>query len=153
MPEPLVIRARGYLAFCVVVGASGLGASILALTHREAADPSWVEWTAVAIGLWSLWVLGRAPFVGLVASPNLVVHRTWSGSRTYASDSIVEASVVGYVGVLGGRGGSLPLLSMVELRLRDGRRIEVPEVSGSMRTVNKAIERLALPHTVNRSST
>ena len=108
MPEPLVIRARGYLVFCVAVGASSLGASILALTHPEATDPGWARWAAAAIGVWSLWVLGRAPFVGLVVSPTFVVHRTWSGSRTYARDSIVEASEVEYVGVLGGRGGSLP---------------------------------------------
>ncbi|HET7899630.1 MAG TPA: hypothetical protein VFL59_00480 [Candidatus Nanopelagicales bacterium] len=145
MPETQVIRARGYLAFCVAVGASGLVASVLALTHRDAADPAWTEWAAVAIGVWALWMLGRARFVGLVTSASLVVHRTWSGSRAYARDSIVDATAVEYVGVLSGRGSQLPLLRMVELRLRDGRRIAVPEVSGSAKTVVNALERLALP--------
>lgn len=154
MPEPVVIRARGYLAFCVAFAAGGLGASVLLLTHREAGDPGWVVWVEVGVGVWALWVLGRAPFVGLVAYANLVVHRTWSGARTYGKDSTAQASVVEYMGVLSGRGGGpLPLLSMVELRLRDGRRVSVPEASGSTRTVVKALERLALPYTANRSST
>jgi hypothetical protein len=154
MPEPLVIRARGYLAFCVAVAAGGLGASVLLLTQLDAGDPGWGMWADVAVGLWALWVLGRAPYVGLVAYADLVVHGTWSGSRRYAKDSIVEASVVEYMGVLSGRGGGpLPLLSMVELRLRDGRRISVPEISGTTRTVVNALERLALPHTAKRSST
>jgi hypothetical protein len=145
MPETQVIRARGYLAFCVTVGASGLVASVLALTHRDAADPGWAAWAADALGVWALWILCRAPFVGIVTSASLVVHRTWSGSRAYARDSIVDAAVVEYVGVLSGRGSWLPLLSMVELHLRDGRRIAVPEVSGSTKTVVTALERLALP--------
>jgi hypothetical protein len=146
--DPVKIRARGYLAFCVGVAATGLCASAIALTHPDATDPAWTGWVAVPMGLWSLWVLGRAPSVGLVAYPHLVVHRTWSVSRTYAMDNIADASAVNYVGVLGGRGGGeFPLLTMVELRLRDGRRISVPEVSGSRRTVVKSIERLGLRET------
>jgi hypothetical protein len=99
------------------------------------------------MGLWSLWVLGRAPFVGLVAYLSFVVHRTWSVSRTYAMENITDASAVSYAGVLGGRGGELPLLSMLELRLGGGRRIPVPEISGAKRTVITSIQRLGLPKT------
>ena len=143
-----MIRARGYLAFCGGFAATALVASALALTHPDAADPGWMAWVTVPIGLWSLWVLGRAPFVGLLAYPDLVVHRTWSVSRTYPTESIADASAVAYVGVLGGRGGGeFPLLSMLELRLHDGRRVPVPEVCGSRRTVVKSIQRLGLRET------
>jgi hypothetical protein len=145
--DPVMIRARGYLCFCVGSAGLGLGASVLAVTHPDATESAWTGWLAVAIGLWSLWVLARAPFVGLVTYPNLVVHRTWSVSRTYAKENIEDASSVNYAGVLGGRGGELPLLTMLEIRLRDGRRIPVPEISGSKRTVVRSIERLRLPKT------
>lgn len=144
MADPVMIRARGYLAFCVGIAATGLCASPLALTHRDATDSAWTAWLAVALGLWSLWVLARASFVGLVAYPDLIVHRTWSVSRTYAMKNISDAMAVNYVGVLGGRGGELPFVTMLELRLRDGRRVSVPEVSGSKRTVIRSIERLGL---------
>ena len=145
MVERLVIRAVGYLLCCVAVAMVGAGVSVLVLTHRDSGDPAWMEWAAALVGLCSLWVFARAPFVGLVVYPNLVVHRTWSVSRAYARDNIVKASPAPYEGVLAGRGGRLPLLSMAELQLQDGRRIQVPEVSGSRSAVVRRLEAFGSP--------
>lgn len=58
MTDPVMIRARGYLALCAGVAATGLCISTLALTHPHATDPAWTGWVTVPMGLWSLWVLG-----------------------------------------------------------------------------------------------
>jgi hypothetical protein len=139
MVERLVIRAGGYVVCGVAVALVGASVSVLVLTHRDPGDPAWVGWATIVVSLSSLWVVVRAPFVGLVVYPHLVVHRTWSVSRTYGREHIVGASAVAYEGVLGGRGGRLPLLSMAELQLGDGTRVQVPEVSGSRSAV---VERL-----------
>lgn len=104
-----------------------------------------MQWVGAVLGLSSLWVLGRAPFVGLVVYPNLVVHRTWSVSRTYARGNIAAAEAVGYEGVLGGRGGHFPLVSMAELHLRDGRRLQVPGIAGTRAGVTRRLECMGLP--------
>lgn len=146
MVQRLVVRALGYVLCCVAPAVCAGGVSVIALTHLDSGTPAWMPWVASVIGICSLWVLLRAPFVGLVVYPSLVVHRTWSVSHAYARDSITGANAVGYVGVLGGRaGGQLPLLSMAQLQMRDGRRIQVPELAGSRRGVARRLTALGVP--------
>lgn len=128
--RPLMIRAPGYLSLCVGVLLTFLIVSVGAFVDPSldgTRDPDWMFWVWVS-GLTAL--LLRAPFVGLLIDGVRVVRRGWVRKWTHLASEVKAVRSQGYSGNLN-RGSESRTFKMLELKMVDGRVVEVPEVTGS----------------------
>ena len=137
----VVVRSTGYLALCLGVLLLILGVSVGAFVDPRDGlrDPDWMFWPwAIAL----LALLIRGLFVGVSISDVRVTRRTWLRSHSWPRSDIVRVSSAGYSGNLN-RGSISRRFLMVTLNHRKGALIEVPELSGSRRTADRCVRRLA----------
>lgn len=137
--RPLMIRAPGYLSLCVGVLVTLLAVSVGALVDPAldgTRDPDWMFWIW-APGLTAL-VL-RAPFVGLRIAHVRVARRTWFRSVTYPMASVLKVKTTGCSGYLNGYVSTSKGFTMLRLHLPNGRKVDVPEVTGGSRATSRRL--------------
>ena len=142
MYERIRIRSGGYLALCggylALMLAISLGA-FLDPTLAYSRDPVWMFWSLAAC---LVALLCRAPFVGVAVGDGRVTRSTWFRSQSWPAAEVAYVSLAGYSGGLNRFSRSGRYL-MLAVRLRDGTVVDVPEVAGVRRNMEKRADLLA----------
>jgi hypothetical protein len=142
MAKEVVVRSGGYVALCAgfltLLLVVSVGA-ILDPASRGSRDPDWMFWLGSA-GIVA--ALCRAPFVGLLIRDERVTRRSWVRTRSWSMGGVTRVETAGYSGNLN-RYSRSGLFLMLVLHMHDGSVVEVPEVSGVHRKMNKRLQRVA----------
>ncbi|MFC7487384.1 hypothetical protein ACOCJ7_19365 [Knoellia sp. CPCC 206453] len=136
---PLMIRAPGYLALCAGVLLTLLLVSVGAFLDPAldgTRDPDWMFWIW-ASALTALLV--RAPFVGLLIADDRVVRRGWLRTWTYRAADVKSVRSRPYSGYLNRYVSESRIFRMLKVKLADGRVVEIPEVTGRIRTTKHRV--------------
>lgn len=136
---PLRVRAPGYLALCAGGQLTLLLVSIGAFLDPAldgTRDPDWMFWIWVA-ALTGL--LLRVPVVGLLISDERVVRRGWLRTWTYRAADVKSIGSKAYSGYLNGGVSESRTFRMLKVKMADGRVVEIPEVTGRIRTTKHRV--------------